>query len=68
MLGVCPSAATVEGNKRGARGRSVTFSDQIVIYPIPYEDLKSLWMEMAVDRHRFQRRIKEFERLFCKRF
>ena len=41
MLGVCPSAATVEGNKRGERGRSVTFSDQIVIYPIPYEDRTS---------------------------
>ena len=66
MLGVCQSAAAVKGKNRGARGRSVTFRDQLVVYPIHYEDRKSQWMEMAVDRHRFPRRIKEFEKLFCR--
>lgn len=64
MLGVCQSAAIVEGKNCGARGRSVNFSDKIVVYSIPYEDRRSPWMEMTVDRYRFERRIKEFERLF----
>ena len=63
MLSVCQYAATVKGKNSGARGSFVSFSDEIVIYSIPDEDGKSQWMEMALDRYRFQRRIKEFEKL-----
>lgn len=62
---ICSFAAAVEGKNNHSKRHSVSFSDEIVVYYISYEDRKSQWMQMALDRYRFQRRIKELERLFC---
>ena len=43
---------------------ALTFSSEVVIYPVPYEDRKSQWMEMALDRYRLERRDREFEFFF----
>ena len=60
LFGVRSSADTVKGGNKCSKGRSVNFSDQVVVYSIPYEVRKSPWMEMALDRYRFERRIREF--------
>lgn len=65
MSSICSSAVAVEENNNRSKRHSVSFSDEIVVYSIPNKDRKSQWMQMALDRNRFQRRISEFERLFC---
>ena len=64
MSGICLSTAT-EQSKSGDRKRnSVTFDSEVTIHLIPYEDRKSEWMQRAIDRCHFQRRIQLFEELF----
>lgn len=42
-----------------AMHKTVKFSEKITVILIPYEDRKGKWMNMALDRCRFQRRIKD---------
>ena len=43
---------------------SVTFNPEVTVHLIPYEDRMSEWMQRAIDRCHFQRRIQLFEELF----
>ncbi|ARE67466.1 SWPV2-ORF217 [Shearwaterpox virus] len=45
----------------------VTFSETIIEYHVPYEDRKGPWEEIARDRYRFEKRIKETAEMieFC---
>ncbi|QZW33551.1 MPPV-241 MyD116-like domain protein [Magpiepox virus 2] len=45
----------------------VTFSETIIEYHVPYEDRKGPWEEIARDRYRFEKRIKETAEIieFC---
>jgi O-acetyl-ADP-ribose deacetylase (regulator of RNase III) len=44
-------------------GKRVTFNDDIAIVSIPFEDRKGVWMTLAADRFRFQRRIKQLSQI-----
>ncbi|UOX38668.1 phosphatase-1 catalytic subunit binding region [Finch poxvirus] len=45
----------------------VTFSETVIEYNVPYEDRKGPWEEIARDRYRFMKRIKETAEIieFC---
>jgi hypothetical protein len=62
-------SAIVSGMLSLSIGRTVTFSDTVTMYtpidwsPSVYHDArKGPWMQHAVDRHRFKRRIKQTEK------
>ena len=61
----CPSpfAVRIDGEQRERR-KTVTFSPEIVIHLIPYEDRSSEWLQCAINRAHFQRRVQLFEELF----
>ena len=43
---------------------NVTFNPEVIIHLIPYEDMRSEWMQCAINICNFQRRIQLFEELF----
>ena len=51
------------------RGKKVKFNERVIIYPLYVwnfayrEARKSTWMQEAIDRYRFRRRIQELEKL-----
>lgn len=65
MLDICSSAVAFKGEVNCGKQRSVTFSSEIKVYLIPYEDRRSEWMQIAADRFRFERRVRQFKELFC---
>ena len=60
----CPSPVEVRGNGNRRKRNFVTFNPEIVVHLIPYEDRSSPWMQCAIDRAHFQRRVQLFEELF----
>ena len=67
MTDFCSSTAVTErqNSSRSSKRLTVTFNPVIKVYLIPDEDRRSEWTTMAVDRARFERRIKLFEEIFC---
>ena len=53
----------MSGMQTGSDRRTVRFHDIVTTYLIPKEDRRSPWMTMALDRRRFQRRIRETEKI-----
>ena len=43
--------------------RHVRFHRYVTVYRLPPENRRSPWMRVAADRHRFERRIRETEKL-----
>ena len=43
--------------------RHVRFNERVIVYRLPYENRRSPWMTAAVDRHRFQQRIRATENI-----
>lgn len=41
--------------------KKVQFDNHVQIIPIPYEERKGMWMQYAIDRAHFKRRIGEAE-------
>ena len=60
----CPSPTAVRINGRRKERKSVTFNPEIIIHLVPYEDRTSEWMQAAIDRAHFRRRVQLFEELF----
>ena len=60
----CPSPVAVRVNGKRKERKTVTFNPEIVIHLIPYEDRTSEWLQCAIDRAHFRRRIQSFEELF----
>ena len=61
---ICPSPVTVRRNGDRRKGNFVTFNPEIIVHLVPYEDRTSEWMQSAIDRAHFRRRIQLFEELF----
>ena len=61
---ICPSAVAVRRNGDGRKGNFVTFNPEIIVHLVPYEDRASEWMQAAIDRAHFRRRVQLFEELF----
>ena len=61
---ICPSPVTVRRNGDRRKGNIVTFNPEIIVHLVPYEDRASEWMQAAIDRAHFRRRIQLFEELF----
>ena len=64
LLDICPSTLTVRGDGERRKRSVVTFNPEIVVHLIPYEDRSSQWIQCAIDRAHFQRRVQLFEELF----
>ena len=64
VLNVRPSTLTVRGDGDRRKRNFVTFNPEVTIHLIPYEDRSSQWMQCAIDRAHFQRRVQLFEELF----
>ena len=64
VLNVRPSTLTVRGDRDRRKRNFVTFNPEVTIHLIPYEDRSSQWMQCAIDRAHFQRRVQLFEELF----
>ena len=64
MSGICSPTATDQAKSGDRKRNSVTFNSEVTIHLIPYEDRKREWMQRAIDRCHFQRRIQLFEELF----
>ena len=64
VLDFCPSTLTVRGNGDRRKRNFVTFNPEVTIHLIPYEDRSSQWMQCAIDRAHFQRRVQLLEELF----
>lgn len=41
--------------------KKIQFNDHVRIFSIPYEERKGIWMQYAVDRAHFKRRIDQVE-------
>ena len=61
---ICPSPAAVRVNGERRKRSVVTFNPEIMVHLIPYEDRSSPWIQCAIDRAHFQRRVQLFEELF----
>ena len=57
VLNVRPSTLTVRGDGDRRKRNFVTFNPEVTIHLIPYEDRSSQWMQCAIDRAHFQRRV-----------
>ena len=64
VFNVRPSTLAVRGKSNRGKRNFVTFNPEIVVHLIPYEDRSSEWMQYAIDRAHFRRRIQLFEELF----
>ena len=64
VLNVRPSTLIVRGNGDRRKRNLVTFNPEVTILLIPYEDRSSPWMQCAIDRPHFQRRVQLFEERF----
>ena len=60
----CPSPVAVRVNGERRKRSVVTFNPEIVVHLIPYEDRSSPWIQCAIYRAHFQRRVQLFEELF----
>ena len=58
-----PIAVRIDGEQRKRR-KVVTFNPEVTMHLIPYEDRSSEWIQCAIDRAHFQRRVHLFEELF----
>ena len=56
-----PSTIAVRGNSNRGERNFVTFNPEVTIHLIPYEDRSSEWMQCAINRAHFQRRVQLFE-------
>lgn len=43
--------------------KKVQFNNHVRIISIPYEERKGIWMQYAIDRAHFKRRIEQVEKL-----
>jgi hypothetical protein len=43
--------------------KNVQFDNNVQIISIPYEERKGIWMQYAIDRAHFKRKIEQVERL-----
>ena len=64
MSHVCSSTPASQRKSDRRKRNNVTFNPEVIIHLIPYEDRRSEWMQCAIDRCHFQRRIRLFEELF----
>ena len=64
VLDICPSPTAMRGDCERGKRNFVTFNPEIVVHLIPYEDRSSPWMQCAIDRAHFRRRVQLFEELF----
>ena len=64
MLNVRPSKLAVRGDSNRGKRNLVTFNPEVTIHLIPYEDRSSEWMQCAIDRAHFQRRVQLLEERF----
>ena len=64
VLDICPPPTAMRGNCERGKRNFVTFNPEIVVHLIPYEDRSSPWMQCAIDRAHFRRRVQLFEELF----
>ena len=64
LLDICPSPAAMRGDGERRKRSVVTFNPEVTIHLIPYEDRSSPWIQCAMDRAHFQRRVHLFEELF----
>ena len=64
MFNVRPSTLAGRGKGNGGKRNYVTFNPELTLHLISYEDRSSEWMQYAIDRAHFQRRIQLFEELF----
>ena len=60
----CPSPVAVRINGERKERKTVTFNPDIIVHLVPYEDRTSEWLQCAINRAHFQRRIQLFEELF----
>lgn len=42
-------------------GKKIQFDDNVLIFLVPYEERKGMWMQCAIDRAHFKRRIEKAE-------
>ena len=64
MSCVCSSTVADQRKSEHPKRNSVTFNPEVTVHLIPYEDRKSEWMQRAIDRCHFQRRIQLIEESF----
>lgn len=43
--------------------KKVKFDNHVQVISIPYEERAGIWMQLAIDRARFKRRIEQTEKL-----
>ena len=60
----CPSPVAVRINGERKERKTVTFNPEIIVHLVPYEDRTSEWLQCAINRAHFRRRIQLFEELF----
>ena len=64
VFNVRPSTLAGRGKGNGGKRNYVTFNPELTLHLISYEDRSSEWMQYAIDRAHFRRRIQLFEELF----
>ena len=64
VSGICASPVAVRRNGERGKRNFVTFNPEIIVHLVPYEDRTSEWMQCAIDRAHFHRRVQLFEELF----
>ena len=64
MSHICSSTLAREREGDCRKRNNVTFNPEVTVHLTPYEDRKSEWVQAAIDRCHFQRRIQLFEELF----
>ena len=64
MSDAFPSTTADQRKSEHPKRNNVIFNPEVTVHLIPNEDHKSEWMQCAIDRCHFQRRIQLFEELF----
>ena len=64
MSGVRSSTVANQRKSDHPKRNSVTFNPEVTVHLIPYEDRKSEWIQRAINRCHFQRRIQLLKELF----